>query len=567
MKKSQHSILRYFHIWIITMFFSLPMQSQNPNWQWVNSMGGGYVDYLYDMKIDPQGNSFITGLFYNTASFDTTSLFSAGNSDIYFAKLNANGNVVWAKRAGGTGIDAGSGICVDRNGSIFLTGSFGNVANFDSISLTNPLASGEIFIAKYNAAGNVQWAKPAAQGVGYDNSKRVLVDSSGNIFIAGTYWDSTIIGNTTLHSNKNSSIVKYDIFLAKYNSSGNAVWATSFGGKQNESILGMTLTDDGSVYIVGTFSDTAYFDNYTLVSRGGSEIYIAKLNATGHIIWAKSAGGINTSSPTYGESALDIKIDANSNLYIVGTFSSDTTYFDPQILISNTINGGSYIAKYDSAGNCIWVKQTAIGSVNTVAYGLCINSSDEVLMTGWFNGTANFGATTLVANSNDLFVCALDSLGNFLWAKQSMGNGNAGTYGISIAVDSFDKIYIGGQYQQGTTSFGPSTITCSGLVYSDVFVVNMHNGITGLTQANVSYESIDISPNPFAIQAILSFKHTLNKASILLYNSFGQIVQHLESVSGNYMPFYREKLGPGLYLLQINEKDRNFKPVRMVIVD
>ena len=140
--------------------------SQTPNWHWAKQAGGTSSEYGYGIAVDGSGNSFVTGSFNGTASFNGTSLSSVGGNDIFVAKYDAKGTLLWAKKAGGSNSDYGYGIALDGSGNSYVTGSFRDMASFNGTSLSSSGAS-DIFVAKYDASGAFQWAKQA--GGGYED--------------------------------------------------------------------------------------------------------------------------------------------------------------------------------------------------------------------------------------------------------------------------------------------------------------------------------------------------------------------------------------------------------------
>lgn len=195
---------------------------QGQEWELVKSVGGVNFDESNAILVDKQGNTYITGYFFGTATFGSTSLTSVGESDIFLVKFDASGNVVFAKRAGGIGSEEGNGIAIDENLNCYITGYFQATATF---GLTNLISAGEndIFVAKYDASGNVLWAMRAG-GIGVDESKAIAIDGSGHPYLTGRFQGSANFGSTTLLSAGNS-----DFFISKLDSLGN-VQFTKQGG-------------------------------------------------------------------------------------------------------------------------------------------------------------------------------------------------------------------------------------------------------------------------------------------------------------------------------------------------
>lgn len=135
--------------------------------------------------------------------------------DLFLVKYSPNGNLNWAKRAGGTNSDFPRGISTDENGNIFLTGTFMSASiTFGSSTLTNSNYS-KFFIAKYDSNGNALWAKGAGGSTNYTWGLGITTDTSGNVFTTGYFQNSTISFDSYTLTNASSG--KMDIFVNKLN--------------------------------------------------------------------------------------------------------------------------------------------------------------------------------------------------------------------------------------------------------------------------------------------------------------------------------------------------------------
>jgi len=131
------------------LIFTLNAFSQTPEWNWARIAGasGDFTDLGYGISTDFTGNIYVTGYFKDTATFGSYPLTSSGDSDIFVAKLDPNGNWLWVKKAGSSGTDVGKGVSTDTNGNVYVTGYFQNTASFGSFDLVS-FGGKDIFVSK-----------------------------------------------------------------------------------------------------------------------------------------------------------------------------------------------------------------------------------------------------------------------------------------------------------------------------------------------------------------------------------------------------------------------------------
>jgi hypothetical protein len=312
-------------------------------------------------------------------------------------------------------------------------------------------------------------------GASTDRGESIAVDSSGNIYTTG-YFNGTVdfdpgTGTTTL-----TSAGSDDVFVSKLDSSGNFVWAESFGGTSSDRGESIAVDSSGYVYTTGNFGGTVDFDpgtGTTTLTAGGYDVFVSKLNSSGALVWAKSFSG---ASLDRGES---IAVDSSGNVYTTGYFEG-TVDFDPGTGTTNLTSAGVqdvFVSMLNSSGALVWAESFG-GTSLDLGTSIAVDSSGYVYTTGYFEGTVDFdpgtGTTTLTsAGGYDIFVLKLYPTGNFVWAK-SFG-GTSSDFGYST-VDSSGNVYTTG-YFAGTVDFDPgtetSTLTSAGSV--DVFVSKLNS--------------------------------------------------------------------------------------------
>ena len=307
------------YIVAIILISSIASFAQAPNWLWSKNAGGSNSEYAKSVAVDASGNIYVVGWFSSpTITFGSTTLTNTNtnsSSDIFLVKYDANGNVLWAKKEGGISNDGGLSIAVNITGDIYIAGTFqSSTITFGSFILLNTSSYTDLFLTKYDSNGNVLWAK-SATGTGGDYPCSVIVDVSGNAYLSGYFLSPTITFGSSTLTNINSYS---DIFLAKYDYNGNALWAKSAGGIYGDKANSVVVDAFGNTYITGSFSSTIVFGSTTLTSAGSSDIFLVKYDINGNVIWAKSAGG------TGGDDAFSIAMIILGDIYIVGDFQSST---------------------------------------------------------------------------------------------------------------------------------------------------------------------------------------------------------------------------------------------------
>jgi hypothetical protein len=552
------------------LFISRIVNAQTPNFVWAKGFGGLDNEDVSSVATDINGNVFMTGNFLSdTLNFDSLSLsntnqntssFTYLKSDIFIAKFDNEGNTLWAKNARGNKYDNSLAMSLDYDGNVIVTGSFNSdTLYFDSISLIhsvpnpNSNAVGDFFIVKFDTFGNVLWAKSAYKAAG--NS--IAIDLNNNVFVSGSYYatnflvlDSITINNQGLN----------DIFLAKYDESGNLIWGKSIGGASSDWDKAVTTDMSGNVFLTGyTQSSTISIDTTSLTMT--CRTFIAKFKPNGDLIWAINAAD---SGLIDGES---IATDMNGNLILVGCFHSASVNFSSITLtnyitnpsIANDYGSDILIVKYDSYGNVLWAKSA--GAINhDIAKSVFIDGSDHIYVTGDFSYQLIFGPFSLTEISwENLFILKLDASGNSLWLKSAL-KANAS----AICVDNDNNAFIIGSYDQNA-NFDSITLIANPSYYTNIFLTKL-DITTGVEEINNTVEQV-IYPNPFTSPTTFQSKSTLKNATAIIYNSMGQEVKQIKNISGNSFNIERDNLHAGLYFINLAEGNKIISTEKFVISD
>lgn len=338
------------------------------NFVWAKRIGGSSFEKGIFVAADSDGNICVTGLFSGTADFDPSegleNITSLGDWDGFISKFDSNGNYLWTKRIGGTGLDGGGGIAFDNSGNIYASGGFNGTVDFDpGAGVSNLISAGDVdmYVSKFDPLGNFLWAKRIG-GSGGDGGAPIALDSGGNIYMTGIFPGTVDFDPGDGVANLVSA-GGIDSFVLKLDSSGNYLWAKRFGSSGSDAASSIAVDRNGNVVTTGSFPGTVDFDPgdgiVNLISAGGTDSFISKLDSSGNYLWAKRIGGSDS------DRGLAIGVDGNGNVYSTGYFSG-TVDFDPGTRTSEFASKGNldiFISKLDSSGNAPLVAVVAAGLV------------------------------------------------------------------------------------------------------------------------------------------------------------------------------------------------------------
>ncbi len=318
--------------------------------------------------------------------------------------------------------------------------------------------------AAYPFAGQAQqyqWTLVAGEGEG----RATAVDAAGNVYVAGNFRGTATFGTVSL-----TSTGGFDAFVAKFTSAGTCVWAVRGGGSASDNAVGVAVDASGNVYITGDFAGTATFGTFSLTNSSFSfDAFVAKLNSSGVYQWVTRAGGV-----TGSDSGKDVAVDASGNVYVTGNFGSSTATFGT---ISRNLIGvaDGFVAKLNGSGVFQWVETVSSTGSDDVS-GVAVDGSGNVVVTGRFSGVVFldlFGLTS--AGSTDAFVGKLDPAGAWQWAIGA--GGTSFDSGTALAVDASGSVYVAGEFQSLTATFGGITLVNSNSIpttfASDAFVAQL----------------------------------------------------------------------------------------------
>ncbi len=529
-------------------------------WQWAQRAGGRGTGVSYDLVTDDEGNSYLTGYITETAHFGDIELemIEADDYDVFIAKIDKDGNWLWAQRAGGVRNDEAFAVDIDQEGNVYITGWFWETIQFGDIELVGERGR-DIYVAKLNSEGEWVWARQV-HGPGYGQSKAngITTDNEGDIYITGEHSGAISFGDIKLDPIRYSD----NIFVAKLSSEGSWQWAIGpeIEGPHNSS-NDISVDENRNSYVTGSFSDKITFGNTELTPEGDGDVFVAKLDAGGNWLWAKRAGGEQRSA---GQA---IATDKKGNSYLTGMFTGRADFGEHNV--SGGANFDIFAAKIDADGKWIWANSgTSVG--NCSGRDIVFDEQGNSYLTGSISEETRFADIVVNPRDINIIIASLDSEGEWQWAEQAGGPDWALGHGIGI--DSDGCIYVSG-YMQRIAWFGDVQVDAQG--WNDVFIAKIAEAETNISpDDNIAVNSdrkfslYPNYPNPFNPETTISYHlhRDVDSVELNIYNINGQKIRTLvpsnPASKGDYTVVWdgkddnRMPVGSGVYFYRIKSGNR-----------
>jgi gliding motility-associated-like protein len=387
---SPHTPREYWDLWVLKLDACGAMQ-------WEKSLGGTGYESARDIEQTTDGGYIVLGET-NSTDGDVAGGFG-GTKDIWLIKLDANGNVQWQKRYGGSGLDIGNQIRINDDGSYLIAASSSsNDGDIKGNHGTGGFTDGVYM--KISAAGVLQWSKCFG---GSKNEELFDIEiMNGKTFLAG--YTNSIDGDIP-PSQKN-----YDVWLLALDANGNKIFSKIYGGSQNDVSYSMTKGADGTLTLAGY---TTSKDGDVTGAKGSQDYWALNIDQTGKLKWQKTLGG------TEADYANVILTDKDSS-YIIGGIS----YSSNGDVNGANGNGDFWVVKLSSTGNIVWKKNWGGSGNDHLRYMIQKPALNEYYLAGdsdsndgdfdfqWGYGDTDFGIIKLkepLLETKDSTVCNVSS--------------------------------------------------------------------------------------------------------------------------------------------------------------
>jgi hypothetical protein len=487
------------------------------SWQWARGL---QQVKIANVTADNAGNLYVVGSFSAPVSFTSPNfsgpltLTPAGASDVFLARLDASGNLSWARQVGGSGAWAdGAGIAVDGQGGVYLTGSFTGIltTNTGSGSLVGSLGYPSVLLMRCSAAtGTAYWSRRVGNDSQACGGLAVAVGPGAVGFVSGFVGDNVSFGSLAVSAQRRSG------FVAAYNSSGSALWATvahtngAATGQSGSAAQKVVVDGSGYCLVTGDYTTGLQFGGLQLSDNAlfNTQAFVARLHpGTGQALWLKGATGSASGSTARG-TGLAV---TGSYCYVGGTFTGTVAFGGAYTMTAGYPTTG-YVGRYDVAtGATAWVRPLGYAATKVrVAAG-----SYDVLATVGVEAATDYSR----------LVCHAPS-GVYQWELTTTGPGSSqptdvAQYGLGVA-------YWTGSWQ-GTCGFGPTTLAApADATYAYLARVNFTAAAARGSSQELS-SSVALYPNPGTATVQL---HTSSAAQgpkkVTVYSSFGRLMLQRE---------------------------------------
>jgi hypothetical protein len=551
----KNSIKNIILMMIIFVFAGTSLFAQNKGF--FAQIGGSGTEMGALLAEDNQHNIITTGSFTSDL-YVYDSALKLNNSRLkayYLIKFAEDGSLIWQKAMESTKHIYLKGITTDSNCNIYVCGYYVNDLYYDTAYLKSSskktVLGANAFIMSFDKNGAVNWYKNfVCLGNAIFNEVKVIDNS---IYFSLLYNDSMYFGGNLHTSLPKSSENQYDCIIGKMTLAGDIIWNKELNSDFSSSIQKLTNEPtSGDIYFAGFLGNKKfYFDgtSYSLPDTTGQMILV-KLTSDGSLVWMKfgKTNGYGTQS--------DIKIDAQQNIYIGGSFNLYLSYSNLNLKAKGTGDqwGNDYdvfILKLDSSGSLIWGKSFGNANNSDIISG-CGLMGNTLFISGYYQTSLTIDTFNLKSKGTDTYIAALDTAGNInkiINIAAEHFYSQTQTYDIIVGTNS--QVYITG-YFNDNIKFGSYSPVFRNL--TDAFVWCIDKSLISSTNDYIVInKDLHIYPNPVRNSLRLQTQNITTDSYVSIFDLEGKLLrtQFLQTDTNIDVSL----LQSGMYLMQISNEN------------
>ncbi len=400
----------------------------------------------FGLVTSSSGHPILVGRFPGTLSFGGNTLTSSGGYDAFVAKLDgASGEHLWSRRLGGNEDQVAYSVAEDPQGNVVVVGEFLGQMSVGGGNSLSSAGGYDIFVAKYDGVdGEHLWSRRFGDGL--DQAARgVAVTKTGEILVTGSF-----AGNVDFGAGMLASAGSFDVFVLSLDSDGNPVRAKRFGDADEQNGRAIAVDAGGSPVITGDFRGSVDLGGTTLTSAGGFDLFAARLDTAGEVLYAK---GYGDGEPQRGYS---VRINAAGNAVVSGIVRGAVNFGAGALAAQNL---DVFLLELSPTG--AHLKSRIMGGKKAEsAGGVAIGAEGRLIVGGGFQMDATFGGVTLPADGKiDAFLARYDASGNLLSATAFGDNDDQAI--TALTTDATGRIFAAAQVG-GTVDFGQGPLSGGG---------------------------------------------------------------------------------------------------------
>ena len=543
---------RLLYILFISLLVSLRLNAQSSCSFFSTYFGGNQFDEIKGVCVDANKNNYIIGNTYSTDLPITNGLINdtaSGGYDVFLAKIDSCGGLVWCTYFGTTNFDSGEKIKIAHDGNLVFCG-YTNGLNLGTTpgcfqSVNN--GSYDCFVTKITPNGTLIWNSYFGKSNG-DFAYDIATDALDNVVIGGTTTSPNLY--TTASSFQPNIKANTDAFVARFNKDGDFKWCTYYGGNNNEDIHALAIDNSCNIIGVGgTFSPNlnTSASAYQAFNDGGPDAYIIKLDSNCARVFSSYLGGSGV------EDAWGVVTDSSNNIYLSGhtnSFDFDTTAFAYQTVKQGTLSDW-YLTKWSPAGTLL--NSTLFGGFNNdLLSRMVFIPPNQLMLVGKSESTdipvLGINNQQTLSGNYDGFLALFDATSMFpIWSSY---------YGGSLDDDPLDVTCIGNSNVVFVGNTNSTNYPLSISPYQSSLNMGNDGIVTKLPLNNLATIMIPdvgftvpykLFPNPFND---VIYVDGLSEFSIDIKNVLGQTM-YLEK---NKKEIYTANFLPGIYFVTLTSK-------------
>jgi hypothetical protein len=533
----------------IITFLTINVHSQN--FQWDRLKGESTNTFLFSNICDGNNNLYAVGaVSASNTVIGTTTYNPSGGQDGIIIKYDALGNVIWSKSIGGSGGEGCSGVSLDLNGNVYITGeSTSSIVSVGSNTFMNQggftFPNFGVFIIKLDSNGNLLFAKTVWQG-GFIPFNQLKLNIGLNSIILSAY----LLSNSQIAINNNTLTSQNgDFLITSFDLNANLNWSKFYSGSGDDFISGIIVQKNDDIYFTGTTNSQSLTVGSNTLSSPNSTTnlgFVAKLNAAGNISWLKKYS--NSNVPNIRVASIN-----TNTIYLAFPFTSSLLSIGSNSYSSQ--NNDCIILQMDSLGNYQWSK-LIVGNQGAEVWGLAVNQNNYIYLSGRTTSSVISTTNHSIANTSslsNLFFAGFDAQGKdwgLLISSRPTAINNSGLSPYSISMDANNNGYIAGVTNSDLVC-GTQTISTNNLNTAFIAKIKLLNGV-GFDELKINNEELKIYPNPTSTQ--LNFISESNMYSDLsIINAFGQTIYTKQNADLN-QSLDVSFLNAGVYFVKIQNQ-------------